>query len=250
MHSRDEILLLFFFSLAIAFRSEPAAAMAASGIKAGYWPSYLSSTFPASSIRFSYFTHVYYAFLQPDPASFEITVTPFDAEAIPSFVTAARDNGVRAMLTVGGGASNLTTFGRLASNHSTRAAFILSSLATARRFGLDGLDLDWEFPADAYEMSLLGDLFTEWRSAIDGEAAACGLPKLLLSAAVYFASSRFLDVDTRSAFFAILSMKVAIHVPSLNYYLNYYTSTLILVKIGGELDSKSGPMFTFQNLLL
>lgn len=175
-------------------------AMGASGIKAGYWPSYLSSSFPAAAIDFSYFTHVYYAFVQPEPDTYELNITQFDLEAIPAFVAAAHAHlpPAKAMLTVGGGSSNLTVFGGVAATESSRARFIGSAIAVARRFALDGLDLDWEFPKDEGQMAQFGMLFVEWRAAVEKEAAAYGRPKLLLSAAVYYASTVTMDGVTRS----------------------------------------------------
>ncbi|KAJ6803570.1 uncharacterized protein M6B38_188845 [Iris pallida] len=170
--------------------------MSSEGIKAAYWPSYNSSTFPASSIDFSYFTHVLYAFVQADPTSFEAVVTPSDAQTLPGFVAAAHGSNAKALLAFGGGTSEAkTTFANLVSSQPARTSFITSAVAAARTYGLDGLDLDWEYPADVDQMSRLGDLLTEWRTAIDKEAAASGRPKLLLTAAVYF-SPDLLPLDS------------------------------------------------------
>ncbi|KAJ6815065.1 chitinase-3-like protein 1 isoform X1 [Iris pallida] len=189
----------FFFLLLLAAAvcsSTPTAA--AQPIKAAYWPSYSSSTFPAASIDFSYFTHVLYAFVQADPASFEAVVTPSDAQALPGFVAAAHGSNAKALLSFGGGDAK-TTFPSLVSSRPARTSFINSAVAAARTYGLDGLDLDWEYPADVDQMGQLGDLLTEWRTAIDTEAANSGRPKLLLTAAVYFSRSLLsLDSNPRS----------------------------------------------------
>lgn len=192
-------LLLLMLALAHTLAPAPAAMAAACGIKGGYWPSYRNSSFPAAAIDFSYFTHVFYAFIQPDPNTYELNVTQFDSYALPSFVAAAHTHvpPAKAMLTVGGAGGNLTVFGEMAATEGNRARFIWSAIAVARQFGLDGLDLDWEFPKDEEQMAQLGMLFMEWRAAVETEAASSGQPKLTLSAAVYYASTVPLDGVTR-----------------------------------------------------
>ena len=43
----------------------------------------------------------------------------------------------------------------MVSNKKTRAIFINSSIKVARKFSFNGLDLDWEFPANKVDMSNL-----------------------------------------------------------------------------------------------
>ncbi|KAJ4827139.1 hypothetical protein Tsubulata_024442 [Turnera subulata] len=156
------------------------------GIKAAYWPSF--DGYEASAIDTSYFTHIYYAFLELEPATPKLNVTPFDQEKIPGFIAALRGRNppVKTLLSIGGAAANQTLFAEMAATPETRAAFINSTIEVARQYGFHGLDLDWEYPANDKEMSDLGSLFMEWYTALYNEAVATGKTRLLLTAAVYY----------------------------------------------------------------
>ncbi|XVF35516.1 hypothetical protein REPUB_Repub18cG0152500 [Reevesia pubescens] len=79
----------------------------------------------------------------------------------------------------------------MVSNPDNRADFINSTIATARKYGFDGLDIDWGFPNNQDDMSNLSVVFKEWRHAVECETSDSGKPTLVLSAAVYFASRTY-----------------------------------------------------------
>ncbi|KAL6212992.1 hypothetical protein ACLB2K_018207 [Fragaria x ananassa] len=115
------------------------------GIRAAYWPSF--NSFPASSIQTSLFTHIYYAFLLPDPATFKLTITSDDQTKLPDFITSLRalNPPVKTLLSIGGGGNNATVFSEMVSNKQNRQVFINSSIEIAQKYGFHGVDLDWEF---------------------------------------------------------------------------------------------------------
>ncbi|TXG62242.1 hypothetical protein EZV62_013605 [Acer yangbiense] len=166
------------------------------GIKAAYWPSF--DGFPAASINTSYFTHIYYAFLLPEPETFKLNLTQFDQTKIPEFIDTLRIQNppVKTLLSIGGGGNDPTVFSRMVSTEESRAVFIKSTIEVARRYGFDGVDLDWEFPADDQDMSNLALLYSQWRKALKFEAKTSQKPRLLLTSAVYF-SSKLTDGETR-----------------------------------------------------
>ncbi|KAJ8634836.1 hypothetical protein MRB53_009103 [Persea americana] len=170
-----------------------------SAIKAGYWPSGMSSTFPASAIDTTYFTHIYFAFLLPDPTTYRLIINQDDGELLGNFTAALRGKKkqVKTLLSIGGGGSNATTFAQMVSSAANRAAFIDSTITSARMYGFDGVDFDWEFPQTQQELDNLGILFAEWRAALNTESAATGRRRLLLTSAVYFAA-RFIVGDNRA----------------------------------------------------
>ncbi|XP_074580124.1 LOW QUALITY PROTEIN: nod factor hydrolase protein 1-like [Curcuma longa] len=193
------LLLLFFSPSVIAYRTPDPS------IRGGYWPTWTFSYSPPSSIDRSLFTHLFYAFVQVESSTFRLDVTADDDLMLRNFSASAhsgagrgrlRQQPVKALLSIGGGGSN-SAFSTLSASASARAAFIDSTIAVARRYDLDGLDLDWEFPQDAGAMANLATLLLEWRAAAEREAASTGRPRLLLTAAVYFASRFFLG-DGRS----------------------------------------------------
>nr|QIJ55478.1 acidic mammalian chitinase-like protein [Cajanus platycarpus] len=158
-------------------------------VRAAYWPA--GDDLSPSSINTKYFTHIYYAFIQQHPQFFYLNVTEFDKKWIPKFINGLRYRypPVKTLLSIGGGGSNSTAFSLMARDKRTRQVFINSTIHVARRYGFNGLDLDWEFPDNEGDMSNLGALFQEWHQALVVEARISKKPRLLLTAAVYYTST-------------------------------------------------------------
>lgn len=158
------------------------------GIRAAYWPSFES--FPASSIDTSFFTHIYYAFLLPEPHTFKLNITQNDQQKLPELRAglSAKTPSVKTILSIGGGGNDPDVFAQMATTKQTRGVFINSTIEIARKYQFDGVDLDWEFPATVGDMANLALLFKEWRKALENEAKTCGKGKtrLLLTSAVYY----------------------------------------------------------------
>ncbi|PIA45729.1 hypothetical protein AQUCO_01600164v1 [Aquilegia coerulea] len=158
-----------------------------SPIKSAYWPSWLTYSLPPSTIP-AYFTHIFYAFIELDASNYQLAITQPDDQWMGNFTATLHAKNMKALLSIGGGAASPYTFASMVSTKANRAAFIESTISVARKYGFDGLDLDWEFPASPEDMSNFTLLMQEWRYTTEVESLLTGSPRLLLSAAVYFAS--------------------------------------------------------------
>uniref|UniRef100_A0A2N9FW73 GH18 domain-containing protein n=1 Tax=Fagus sylvatica TaxID=28930 RepID=A0A2N9FW73_FAGSY len=160
---------VYFLSIAFSLFISTGCVMASSPvIKAGYYPSKL----PPSAVNTSFFTHIIYAFLVPNNVTFKFHIS----------------RGI-----------DPNPFGRMASKVTTRQIFIKATIDVARKYGFDGLDLDWEFPESPKEMNDFAQLLKEWRYAIQKEAKLTHRPPLLLTAAVYY-SADFLVYGSRRSY--------------------------------------------------
>lgn len=156
-------------------------------VRAAYWPSF-DDQFPATLINTSYFTHVYYAFLHPDPNTYNLVVTPLDQKKLPELINGIGSK-IKTVISIGGGDdSDSQILAKLSRTKAGRTAFITSAIKVAREYRFNGLDLDWEFPSNAVEMLSLGVLFMDWRKALEKEAKSSGKARLTLSSAVYYSS--------------------------------------------------------------
>lgn len=170
---------------------------AAASVKGVYW--FEQPFFPSSAINSSLHTHVFYAFLIPNYTTYTLQISNSKSKQLAKFTNSLRTKTppVKTLASIGGGASDSDLFAKIAGDAAARAAFINSTIDVARRFGFDGLDLDWEFPETEREMSDLGELLRDWRLAAAAESKISGDPPLLLTAAVYFAVDFFLSATPR-----------------------------------------------------
>ncbi|KAI8570456.1 hypothetical protein RHMOL_Rhmol01G0035400 [Rhododendron molle] len=198
---KDHYYLYVIFFLSITINCGMAGGTSSSqAVKGAYWPSSAASAFPPSAIDTRLFTHLYYAFLVPSNVTFRFEVSSSKAPTLLNFTSTIRKKNPQAktLFSVGGGGVGPDIFSRMASSASSRKSFIDSSIEVARKYGFDGVDLDWESPQDAKDMENLGYLLEEWRAAVQKDAKATGRSPLLLTAAMYFSVEFFLRPVVRS----------------------------------------------------
>ncbi|XP_076459993.1 chitinase-3-like protein 1 [Babylonia areolata] len=135
-------------------------------------------------------THIVFAFAGIHGSRIE--PTEFNDEDMYRRLLALKTTNpaLRVLLSVGGWRAGGASFSQLVSSRESMLRFVGSATRFLRRHGLDGLDLDWEFPGDGEQGGSPGDrvsftrLLQLLREGFDREAARTGRERLLLTAAL------------------------------------------------------------------
>ncbi|EST06786.2 Glycoside hydrolase, family 18, catalytic domain protein [Kalmanozyma brasiliensis GHG001] len=116
-------------------------------IMAAYWADWTASTLPPTSIDFTHFDILNYAFALPT-SSFDLSLpTDPSGSLLRRFVAACRGGNTRAVLSIGGWGGS-TYFSSAVRTADSRARFIANIIRVYQSYNLDGIDLDWEYPND------------------------------------------------------------------------------------------------------
>src|SRR6201992_1988513 len=126
----------------------------------GYLPSWSGSV---SSIQFSKLTHINYAFLIPNSDGSLQTID--DASKLSSMVSAAHAAGVKALISVGGGGGG-NGFAGIVASSTNRTNFVNNMIAFCNQYGLDGVDIDWEYPSPGTQASNFLTMMTSLSTAL------------------------------------------------------------------------------------
>ncbi|MFC5056983.1 glycosyl hydrolase family 18 protein [Saccharothrix xinjiangensis] len=161
--------------LTIATTAPTAHAALPTGFKSvGYLPSWAGNV---TSVQYTKLTHINYSFALPN-ANGTLQGIP-DPGKLTSLVTLARANGVKVSLAIGGwNDGNDSAFEALAANAGTRTTFVNSVVNVVNQYGLDGVDIDWEYP----DPGASATNFTTLMSQLSGAMRSRG--KLLTAAVV------------------------------------------------------------------
>lgn len=95
------------------------------------------------------FQHLYYAFAGIDSTSSTIeTLYANDEEYYADFVALKRKkSSLKTYISVGGWDLGGQVFSDMVSYPGTRSSFIDSAVTFMKKWGFDGIDIDWEYPA-------------------------------------------------------------------------------------------------------
>jgi len=140
----------------------------------GYYPAWVKNEFPAGMLDFDVLTHIVHAFAWPDSGG---DISVWEDFHYPELIAAVHRAG-RKISVAFGGWGQCEGFPPVAADPALRAKFIRNALDFCRTHGYDGIDIDWEFPANPAERENLTLLVTELREAIN----AAGVPLLLTMA--------------------------------------------------------------------
>ncbi|KAK9947383.1 hypothetical protein M0R45_003012 [Rubus argutus] len=168
------ILLLFLFSLNFKCSHTQ------SWIKAGYH--YTGIEFAVSSIDSSLFTHLIWAFAYINSSTYRLSINSSSQQQFSTFTNVVKQKNpkITTLLSIWGGRENTSVLFSMLSQSSRRRSFIDSSIATARLYEFDGLDLSRAVPRTGMHTTYLGKLLDEWRAAVDSEARSSGKSGLIL----------------------------------------------------------------------
>ncbi|KAI9311123.1 glycoside hydrolase superfamily [Dichotomocladium elegans] len=106
----------------------------------------LYARYPVSNIDFSSYTHINYAFAILTSGATPIWTDPqYVSTQLPQLVNLAHAANAKVLISVGGW-SGCLTFSSMAADPAQRATFIQWSVNQIATYGVDGIDLDWEYP--------------------------------------------------------------------------------------------------------
>ena len=113
----------------------------------GYLPGRSVDT---TSIRFDLLTHINFAFAIPAKNGGGLEALR-NADKLEALVKKAHAENVKVFISIGGwsigdGGGDDSRFHRLAQNADERTYFVVKTMELVRRFDLDGVDVDWEYP--------------------------------------------------------------------------------------------------------
>lgn len=140
----------------------------------GYYASWKQAEFDHTKIPYGFLTHIAHAFAWPDPSG-NLVVPP--GFLYPELNAAARTNGVKMILSLGGW-GNSAGFPGTSASAENRARFIGQLVDFCRTNAYDGVDLDWEFVSNQEERASFTLLVEELGAALKAQS-----PSLLLTMA-------------------------------------------------------------------
>lgn len=151
----------------------------------GYMPSWAGNV---NQVQYSKLTHINYAFLLPTSTG---GLQAIDNPAkLQSLVSTAHANNVKVLISVGGwNNGDDSGFESLAANSTYRNNFVTNMINFVNQYGLDGVDIDWEYPdpgasANNY-ITLMTQLSTEMHNRgklLTGAIVGTGGASILSSA--------------------------------------------------------------------
>jgi GH18 family chitinase len=109
---------------------------------------YVVSWIPNIAVQYNKLTHINYAFTIPDAVG-NLTKNPENPGWLQTVVSNAHANGGKVLISVGGwlpDSPNPASFASIAANSGYRSTFRNNLINLVNAYGLDGVDIDWEYP--------------------------------------------------------------------------------------------------------
>ncbi|KAH9822234.1 family 18 glycoside hydrolase [Melampsora americana] len=145
--SKSKLAILSFIFLASLSYNQAGVCRKKSNTKltlAAYYPSYNSDLLPVEKIPWEDYTHLDY-FVIKSPSTPEAKLEIEDEENLKEFVKAGKAHNVTVSLTLGGWTGSVY-FSSLVASDSSRKSFAQNIAKTLKKYEMNGIDLDWEYP--------------------------------------------------------------------------------------------------------
>jgi chitinase len=140
----------------------------------GYYPSWARYSFTYDKIDYSKFDIINHAFVFPSAT----TGIKIDADFLyPELVSSVHAHGKKILVTVGNVWGD-PIFNTVMSDPAKRQLFISALKKVVIDNNYDGVDVDWEFPADAREGRLFLDLIRDLKIALPGKLVTVAISVL------------------------------------------------------------------------
>lgn len=130
-----------------------------------YYPTWAPGVYPPDKVNYKALTHLIHFAAAPVQDAAKNYFDPVDLEGGAQqapLITLAHQNGVKVLMSVGGiwgtGADNMTF---IASDATRVQTFVNASTEYAKAKGYDGIEIDWEPPANEPDMTRMVKLFRE-----------------------------------------------------------------------------------------
>ena len=131
-------------------------------IVVGYYPNWLKQKLPAEKIKFQNLTHINHVFVWPEADG---SISMYEDFIYPQLIEKVHNAGKKIMVTLGGWGQS-DGFSTMAANSAARANFIENITNFCLNYGYDGVDIDWEHPANATDRNNMTILVYELRQAL------------------------------------------------------------------------------------
>ncbi|GAB1522165.1 Chitinase 4 [Rhizoctonia solani] len=157
------------------------------------WGIYARAFYP-QNIDASKLTHVLYSFADTDPSTGAIKLSDPDADQAKHYdgdswndtgnnvygnfkqlyLLKQKNRSLKVLLSIGGWTYSQAGHFNFVTNPSARATFVSSAITLLEDNGLDGIDIDYEYPAAGAQAQGYASLLSELRAALDAHAAKKG----------------------------------------------------------------------------
>ncbi|EJD03469.1 chitinase [Fomitiporia mediterranea MF3/22] len=109
------------------------------------WHAQSAQPFTLDNVPWDKYTHVMYAFRETTEDPSDTSLPDDDASLLPQFVSKAHDNGVKALLSIGGWTGS-RFYSSNVGDKTNRTSFVNAITKLVNTYKLDGIDFAWNYP--------------------------------------------------------------------------------------------------------